>query len=289
MGFLELVCYALVGMSESLKAGQEQQPILSLRTPEEEAEIARACETWPKYRLERRDGNKDLLVYGDKHFYDQKNGDELVQSLETFKPDAVLVEGAGWEDCIAALQKQGSADEDMILRELGEQAYLVKLAQDRGIPVESWDTSQGRQLREVMARFPLEDVVGWGLFQGAKHLMEQGKLPSQESLMGLIEQVPELAEIVRGQRIDFERLCQRYAHVFLADITPEMAEGLATPRRRGKTNDVIRFMNEMRDRHALQVMAKMKAQHSRVFVGCGGSHAVTWEPALEQMSPEAIE
>jgi predicted nucleic-acid-binding protein len=41
------------------------------------------------------------------------------------------------------------------------------------------------------------------------------------------------------------------------------------------------LLSKARDENALDVIANAKTTHKSVFVACGGSHAVTWEPALQ--------
>lgn len=45
-------------------------------------------------------------------------------------------------------------------------------------------------------------------------------------------------------------------------------------------------MNEVRDRQAIETIERMKKQFSNIFVTAGGSHVVTWEPAIQALYPE---
>ncbi|HEX9504230.1 MAG TPA: hypothetical protein VF974_08020 [Patescibacteria group bacterium] len=42
-------------------------------------------------------------------------------------------------------------------------------------------------------------------------------------------------------------------------------------------------MNESRDAHAIDAIYQAKKDNGKVFVVCGGSHAIVWQPAIEEM------
>lgn len=256
-----------------------------LLAPEEEAAEAERRGP-PPYVQRQRDGEREIAVYGTPHVFAEAEARPIAEALQDAAPDIVLVEGGQWQEIDPALP------DDAVLKRYGEQAYVARLAQRQGIEVRTWDVPHAERIAAAVREHGPDATVGWMVGQAAKHLIAQGRPRTPDTIRDMVGAI--LDEGTRealdkeglvldlGDR-NIEALCERFAGKPLAEWDADDAEALATPRRRGPTNDVIRAMNDLRDKHALDVMHDAKSGAKRVFVLAGASHALTWEKAVQEL------
>ncbi len=268
---------------EACNAEREALQALLL-TPEQEDAEARHRGP-PPYVQRERDGEREIVVYGTAHVFAEEDARPIADAFADAAPQLVLLEGEQWQ------RVDGSLPDDEVLTRFGEQAYIARLAQKQGIEVRSWDLLQEETIRSVREHGK-DAVLGWMIGQSAKHLIAQERPCTPEGVREMIAtflgegsarqlQKEGLSFDVSDKHLD--ALAERYAGKKVSEMDMGTAEAMASPRRRGPTNDVIRSMNEARDRHALDLMHDAKFGFKKVFVLAGGSHALTWEKAVKKL------
>lgn len=269
---------------EACQAEREALHALLLTPEEEDAEALRRGP--PPYVQRERDGEQEIVVYGTAHVFAAEDARPIAEALTKEAPELVLVEGEYWKRVDPALP------DDEVLTKFGEQAYIARLAQKQGMEVRSWNPPQAEGMIDAVRRHGQDVVLGWMIGQVAKHLIEQGRPRTPEAIREMIGFVLEqpTVDALRSDGVsvdvsdeNIEALCERFAGKALAELDDETTEAMASPRRRGPTNDVIRVMNEMRDRHALDLLHDAKFGTKKIFVLAGGSHALTWEKAVKKL------
>ena len=258
-----------------------------LRTPEEEGRIS-AEKNSPKYEYTLKNGDSEIKVYGYRHTYNLDDVADMVQELEQMQPSLVLVEGQADERSKDI--PEGAGEED-ILRQNGEQTFIAWKAGLMGGEVKSWDIPTRQQMDLIKEKHSPDAIIGWIIGQGTKHVQDSGRPQTPEALREIIQiGYGSLAELSDKFGLDLsdenlQRISQKYTGKPILDITPEDAENLATPRKEGETNNVIRDMNNLRNEHAIDVINEAKEARRKILVIAGSSHAVVWEPVLRQMFP----
>lgn len=266
-----------------------------LRSPEAEQRIRKEIKTWPVYTLEARDGDKSIFIQGDKHSYDLASAQRMKTEFKQRHPDVVLVEHTyPWQD-IFKDQDPATLDEETFVKQYGEQGYAALLAKKAGIPVGTWDVSDEDRLVSALQKFSLSDIVAWGTGSGIKHLLERGLKPNQDQMKRIFGSVitekvkSALREIGYGvdfDQIDYEKIWKEKTGTSFEETSLELADRMSSPAGEQMANRVIRYMNELRDRQAIEAIVRMKKQFSNIFVTAGGSHVLTWEPAVRALYPE---
>lgn len=256
-----------------------------LRTPEEEGQIARKNNS-PRYAYSFYNGKQKITVYGYRHTYNFEDVYDMTQTFITDKPDLLLYEG----NSAKRLEKIKDMKPEEIIREYGEQSYIVKIAYDADILVKSWDIPFEEQITKIQGKHSQDAILGWIIAQGIKHIQDSKRPQRPEPLINMFEIAFSMRakELQKAFKIDLskgniERVAQKYFHKHFAEIAYSEGELFATPRRQGETNNVIRDMNHVRNVHAVKVIAKEKENYSSLFVTCGSGHSIVWEPALRKI------
>lgn len=237
------------------------------------------------------DGAQRLTVFGTAHVFDRAVVGDLRRAFEEASPDLVLREGT------VDFSVDPALSDEQVLERYGEQVYLERLARARGIEVRSWDVPWEETMRDAIARgHKPEVIVAWMMAQGTKHLLNQGRVPSREALAEILKVVRSLAVVdalrrdtgfeFDPDRLDLDRIGREHLGKPLAELDFETAEAHANPWQRGPTNDVLRRMNELRDAHAITLIAEAKRAGRHAFVLAGGDHVLAWQPALEALYPQ---
>lgn len=267
---------------EGLFVSPEEEKIIAEKNNKEDFE----------YKLTA--GNKKLEIVGTPHPYTlaEAKGIQDALSLEN-TVDLLLIEGT------AALEfskdiPQDAKPEDVIAQ-YGEQTYAAWLARKRGIEIKSWDIPMRNLLADSRTKFSNEAIVGFIAGMGAKHIIDKGDPLEANHLVQMIsaslgmtptDMQDELG--IEFSETSVQDAVRKYLGTTFEEITYDAAESIATPRHRGETNDVVRFMNVSRDRHLLETLEKNSDKNNIVAV-CGKSHAITWKPALEKLYNETTE
>jgi hypothetical protein len=256
-----------------------------LLTPEQEQREARRRGE-PPYVLTFEQGENKLTVYGTKHAFFLEDVQEMQHRYDLSGADILLVEGD-----IRVIPENVTNEE--ILQEYGEQGFMARYAQKQGTEVMSWDMPALEYMRHVIQRHSPDAIIGWMIGQSVKHILSQKRLPTPEAVQNMIQLflTPEIVQAAQAATKAFnidtshlDEISVRYAGKTIEALTFQDGENLATPRHRGETNDVIRDINDLRDKHALKIIADAKQRgKTTIFVTTGASHALTWEPALRQM------
>lgn len=257
-----------------------------LLTPEQEQQEAQRRGE-PPYVLTFEQRENKLMVYGTKHAFFLEEVQEMQRQYDLSGADILFVEGD-----IRAIPE--NVTDEAVLREYGEQSFMARHAQKQGTEVMSWDMPALEYMRSVTQRHSPDAVIGWMIGQIIKHILSQKRSPTPAAVQNMIQLflTPEIVRAIQAATkasldININRLDEismRYAGKAIKALTFQDGENLATPRHRGETNNVIRDINDLRDKHALKVIADAKQRGKKtIFVTTGASHALTWEPALRQM------
>lgn len=259
-----------------------------LRSPGEVAKISSEL-TSGEYSYYFRDSRGNQIhVNGCRHSYniDEGNLIEIQRKFENLQPNIILVEGSA---DLRSADVSIDTDPLKVLAEHGEQTYIAFLARKAGIEVKSWDIPLKDLVVQIKDDFNSEAVVGYLIAIAIKHIRD-AKLPQVfDSLRRIFEigfgGFDELEKIF-GSSFEEERIQQiimKYAGKSFSEVTYEEAENLASPGKQGETNLVIRRLNELRDKNAINRIALEKQRHEKIFVTAGQGHAIVWEPVLRQM------
>jgi len=257
-----------------------------LLTPEEEEQIGR--ENNPNnYQYTFSDGSGSIQVVGTPHLYNLEGAIPITRALAG-DVDHLLVEGK------AALNigdlVEPTADASFVLANYGEQSYAAWLAKQKGVEVASWDIDMLSLLIEAREYHSDRAIIGWLAGMGAKHIIDRREALDPQHLAELISSGLgySYADFTNRLGLDLtseaiNTAVQFYVGRNFAELSYDDAEELATPRKTGETNAVIRDMNKRRDKMLLETVTRHKGQFNRTVVTCGKSHAITWKPALKEM------
>lgn len=257
-----------------------------LLTPEEEERIGRENDP-TNYQYTFSDGISSIRVVGTPHLYKLEGAIPITRALAE-DVDLLLVEG------IAALNicdlVEPTAVASFVLANYGEQSYAAWLANQKGVEVASWDIDMLSLLEEARNYHSERAIIGWLAAMGAKHIIDRGEALDPQHFAELISSGLgySYADFTNRLGLDLtseaiNTAVQFYVGRNFVELSYDDAEGLATPRKRGETNAVIRGMNKHRDTMLLETVARHKGKSNRTVVTCGKSHAITWKPALKEM------
>lgn len=256
-------------------------------TPEDEKNIAETS-VRSEYEYKLTSKNRTLEVVGTPHPYTLEDAKAVHEALSLDNDvDLVLIEGAAALEFSKSISSDANPEE--VIARYGEQTYAAWLARNRGVEVRSWDIPMQELLVEASSKFSNEAIVAWIAGMGAKHIIDKADPLEVKHLVGLISaslgMTSEKIQEELGIELTAETVqasVQKYSGVDFEQLTYDAAEEIATPRHRGEPNDVIRALNELRDRHLLETLAANTDKNNIVTI-CGKSHAITWRPALEEL------
>lgn len=293
-----------------------------LLTPQQEELKRDEKGTWPlyEYKLENMQG-KTIRVEGYKHVDrftkkneqggkqpDQNYASTVIKAFTEEDSDIVLVEGSA--DAIAKriIKEQPDVTGDLVIKQHREQVYMAWVALKTGKEVRSWDIPWIDQMKYSRKYNGADALVGWAAAAGAKHLHESSMPLSVDNLVEAMAGAANLTltdeERVQGVTLrtklsnvlaidltegHVDTVIKRYTQEQLgvaksyAELTAQDVEQLSSPTGSGETNKVSAGLNTLREGHAIDTIDEVKKTHNKIFVTCGGSHAVTWEPALDAM------
>ncbi len=272
-------------------------------TADEEREAMKEKSGPPFFKETFKKEDRQITLFGTKHTSEEPVIAEMVQQYREINPDVIFCEG----NDIHALFP-GMTDEEIRsqnpkeVMEKEEQIFILWQAFKDGKEALSWDLPVQDQLHTVSEKYGQDVVAGWVVTYALGKLYSHHKSPSaaklDELLPAVISQSERNALAERGLDLRNEALeaaCKKYTGFNFDELAkrfqdPEHYEqdfsdlrALYDPRGTGETNMVLRDMNVARDRHAIAVVHAAKQKYKNVVVFAGGSHVVTWKPAIEEI------
>jgi len=289
-----------------------------LRTPEEEMQAMKERRFDQEFTIEKRNDTHEVLIYGARHSAALPDLERLGAAIDEHNPDIVLHEGKPIEEIFSGLTREEIAtlSPEEVAPNM-EQAFVSWYALKTGREVRSWDIPMRDRMAQLLEmqdertgekKHAPEAVVGWFAATALTKLYQREMPPTRETLgkaMGIVLSAAEIAE-ARAQGIDLsadsmdealrrfsgkglDAFLERFGDVSARKEDMAILTHLSDPRPPkdiGPTNLVLRDMNFMRDRHAMEVLQQAKKDHKKVFITGGASHALTWENAVEALYAE---
>ena len=289
---------------EKLNTIGSKNPVDFLRTPEQ-ALVERERRGETPVVLRRNDGQNELVVLGLPHTFSYEEINQYKDILREQHPDLflrgidlIIVEGT-------PLEFDPRIDPAQIIKEHGETSYLAYIAKSMGVRVESWDLDFNNWFKNILERHSTEDILAWLGAAALKLLFEKnrkGKSVKEtdhisqseiKDLKLLFEKFinAELVEYalkkngskIAADKIDFENLFKSYCGKSLSEITFGDIAKLSDPYADGPTSAVIRDLNEIRDKKAMDTLQEAKSKYKSIFMSAGLDHVITWEPAIDAL------
>ena len=256
----------------------EKEPNTSLLLTAEQEKQVRDEYGKPHYVYEVSDGDKTLRIYGLRHTF--KIDEDLISSLNGFKPDLIMVEGNP--------PKQSNLKSlEEAFDWWGETGGVLYLAREEGIKIISWDLKFKELIDEAYEEFSDEAVTGFLLGQAVKHIVQnRGNKMSYEAAKELLSKHTDMKEDFLSED-SLNSVSKKYAGKDLSDLDFDDGDVLAAPVGGGKTNEVSRWLGSRRDPTAVEKIWEHLSRFDRVFVVAGRSHAITWKPVFEGLMGEA--
>ncbi len=262
---------------------------LFLDQRKEEPEVNRELGDKP-YAYVVQSGDRSVIIHGTPHVLHTGTAVDAIRStIDTEKPDLLLVEGSAWSTVLSATPE---ADPDTAVTRHGEQAYAALYARQKGIAVAGWDTMK-ESLLTASKNHPPEVLLTWCALQATKILCENQQKPTmQEIISRMIGLLGEEAVPVRfrpsadGSVQAWEELIRAQTGKSVGTLSLQELEPFVSPRFEGHTNILIRQANALRDQHAMKALLSALETHKRVMITAGRSHAITWEPAVNKIFNE---
>ncbi len=256
------------------------------RTPrKEEPEINKELGDRP-YAYVIGSSDQRIAVHGTRHTtHLGTETDALKTTIDSERPDLVLVEGAAWERAL----ERSDIDSAAVLSEYGEQGYAAVYAHQKGIRVEGWDTQKESLLVAASEESP-ETLLTWCVLQTTKLFRENQKelnvariIEHVTTLLG-VENLPASFHQANPNALQtWDNLITERTGKPLSELSLAELEQFVSPRFEGPTNRLARKAGELRDLHAMKKILAALKTHKRIVVTTGRSHAITWEPAVQQI------
>lgn len=242
------------------------------------------------YIYEIQSGDRSVIVHGTPHVMHTGTAADAIRStIDLKQPDLLLVEGNAWSN---VLKNTPDTDPQTALTYHGEQAYAALYAHQKGIRVAGWDNMK-ESLLEANKEHPPEILLVLCALMATKIFSENQQKPTmQEVVSRVIGLVGEEALPVRFSSQN-ESYIQAWAELVrthtgktVDTLSLQELERFVSPRFEGPTNILIRQANALRDQHAMEALLSALETHTRVMITAGRSHAITWEPAVNQIFNE---
>gem|GEM_PF-4265890 len=216
-------------------------------------------------------------------------------------------------------------DPAQVIAEIGEEPYIALLAMREGKEVRTWDTRTIDQIREVLKlkdettgehEYKPQDVTDWIVTYAARRVHESyDENQSHESnrrlsadeirrrssvafSSGGVEEAVSLGIELTDENID--AALQRHLGFSMAELIKRFDDPKSRKEDRARmieitepelvgerrvTSDVLRDMNIVRDKHAIDVFRQLKERQpqKKLFVVGGASHLTVWKPAIDEL------
>lgn len=268
-------------------------------SPSEQGEIPYFVESF-------RQGDRAITLIGTKHTSQSEEIEKDIDAYRVVNPDVVLHEGNDIHDVFLGMSDEEIKSLDPVeVMKKQEQVYVAWQAFKDGKEVRSWDLTFKKQMLAASKIHTNDAIAGCFIFIALSKFYEKGTAPTKEALEAILPVVlteadtDELRQMGVDLRLDvLESACQKYLGKSFAQLVDRFGyevlrkqdngalHGLFDPAYRGKTNDVLRDMNTIRDQHALDVIEEMKARHGNILAIGGASHPRAWKLAIAELYKE---
>lgn len=272
----------------------------------------------PMFNIDLTAEGKRCRFVGTKHTSEQVRTDEIYALATENTPNLLMHEGKDVRKLF-----EGMSDNEIRslnpaeVVKMQEQAYVGWRAFCEGIETRSWDIPPAEQFSRLLdmkkedgsAKHSVGAIQAWIAGTAMDKLYFQDHFPTKGELDGLIKVIlsPQERSVLSGKMdtsVDallqslsniagksYEDLAARFADPSLRQQDIGMLRGLVEPRKTtgslGPTNYVLRDMNAIRDEHAVDMLHAARAERDNIAVIAGGSHVLTWGPAVQQLYKNA--
>ncbi len=274
-----------------------------LLTTEQEGEAMKKKESHPFFKESFAKGDKQIALFGTRHTSKEPIIAEMVQQYREIKPDVIFCEGNDIHTLFPGMTDEEIRSQDpKEVMEKEEQIFIIWQAFKDGKEALSWDLPFHDQLIIAFEKHGQDVVAGWVVTYALGKLYSHHESPSvaklDELLPAVISQSERNALAERGLDLRNEALeaaCKKYTGFDFKELAERFQDpgyyeqdfsdlrALYDPRGSGETNGVLKDMNVARDRHAIKVLHAAKQKYKNIVVFAGGSHVLTWKPAIEEM------
>lgn len=274
-----------------------------LLTVDQEKEAMKEKGSKPFFKETFKSKDHQITLFGTKHTSEGSIIEEMVQQYREINPDVIFCEGNDIHTLFPGMTDEGIRLQDpKEVMKKEEQIFLLWQAFKDGKEALSWDLPIQDQLHAVSEKYGQDVVAGWVVTYALGKLYNHYESPSaaklDELLPAVISQSERNALAERGLDLrnealeaackkytgfDFDELAKRFQDPVHYEQDFSNLRALYDPRGSGETNRVLRDMNVARDRYAVKVIHAAKQKYKNVVVFAGGSHVLTWKPAVEEM------
>lgn len=278
-----------------------------LLTPEEVADV----DFTDRYAYGTESEGQKVFVLGTKHTNKLDEVADFEELLGARDPDVVLTEVAS---PLVSYYPEMTLDEILAMRpeeiiQGQEQMYFTWRAMKEGKKVESWDIPQTEILKRTIhqgeengsPRYTKGDALAWLATYGMRKLYEDGRMKVISATDDLFAELHKLIlfacpgmEDVQDMSLEITR--ESLDAVLVATTNQSLADYVRRARNddeydtdqalvtRTSNSSFAEDMNAQRDRHAIEVIQKVKEGGAKsVLITAGGSHAIVWEKAIKQI------
>ena len=292
-----------------------EQPVLEPRdrlhklllTIEEEIEARKAEENErgarPFFETKYASGEKTLTVLGTRHTSSELEIEAIVRRFHNSGAGVVIHEGRSIQDLFPGMSEESIKKIPAVeVAKRQEQAFLAWTAFREGKDAISWDLPLAEQLILISKTRDVTIVMAWLIIEALNKIYASHVPPNRmafEALLGVVLQPHDRTPLItagfdfssesidgicrKHLRYSIDELVKRWSDEGLREEDWSRTRALADPAYSGETNEIIRELNVLRDRHAIDVIEGAKANYKNAFVLGGGSHVRTWTPALKEL------
>ncbi len=299
-------------MSFDLPAFEQKKLLHSLLLTMDQEVEARKEDTneygeMPYFVKRFADGDRKIALLGTKHSSRYEDIERDVAVYKKTDPEIVLHEGNDirdvFQDIFPGMTEDAIRELDpALVAKNQEQIFLAWQAWKDGKIVQSWDLPFDQQLEVVAKHHTPEAIAGFLVSIALSKLYENGTSPTYDAMEAMLARVlslksrDALSQQVLGQRLpSIDATIEKYFQTTLASLADRFANetlrredngmfhGRFDPAYPGETNAVLRDMNVIRDRRAIDVIQEVKTLYKNILVVAGGSHVRTWGPAVAEL------
>lgn len=258
----------------------------------------------PFFETRYTQGDRAIVMLGTRHTSDKTDLHQIIERYHQSGADILLHEGRTIRDIFPGMtddQIRALPASEVAKRQ--EQAFLVWTAFCEGKPSNSWDyLPMSSQLIAVANECSIDDILGWVTAAALGKLYQSRVPPSRHALeefLGVAFQRSDREPLERNgfdfssEALDsacrkyigysIDELERRWTNESLREDDESRCHRVFDPAYPGATNEVLRRLNVIRDRHAIDTIAQAKNEYQTIFVAAGGSHVRTWDPAIAEL------
>lgn len=261
-------------------------------TPEQYVQSEAAHRESPLHVVNLEHGPKHLVYVGVSHSNDPESPifAEIEHQFKELKPTKVYFEG--WEKASRVPEEARRYVEGMTLDETkrdAEPIYVLKLAVDAGIAFESPELNDTDVYRQLRGEGFTDRELFFSLFYSImQQYLREHREPSVEGAKSYLAPFFNrlFAENEFNQTDKEQLIAEAHQEIDITkhDFYKDQSDPMPWPDKpMTRSKEIARWTTMARDRYALQRFAIGLAEHDRVLIVYGRSHAISLEPALKAL------